>query len=73
MAIPQDKLWHIIAGLIVGAFFAVVLPIDDPIVPVIFAGAIKEFIDGWRYGGADWMDFLATVAGGGVIQIMVYA
>ena len=70
--IPQDKLWHVIAGLIVGSFFAIVLPTEAPVVPVIFAGALKEFIDDWRHGDADWRDFLATVAGGGVIQVMVW-
>ncbi len=71
-AIPQDKLWHVIAGLVIGAFFAIVLPVEAPIVPVIFAGAIKEFIDDWRSGGAGWKDFAATLAGGGLIQIMVW-
>lgn len=70
MSLPQDKLWHVIAGLVVGAFFAIVLPVEVPLVPVIFAGAIKEFIDDWRSGGADWKDFVATVAGGAIIQIM---
>lgn len=71
-AIHQDKLWHVIAGLVIGAFFAIVLPMEAPVVPVIFAGAIKEFIDDWRSGGADWKDFAATLAGGGLIQIMVW-
>ena len=55
-----------------GAFFAVVLPIEAPVVPVIFAGAIREFIDDWRSCGADWKDFAATVVGGGLIQVMVW-
>lgn len=70
-AIPQDKLWHVIAGLVIGAFFAIVLPMEAPVVPVIFAGAIKEFVDDWKHGNADWRDFVATVAGGIIIQGMV--
>lgn len=71
-AVPQDKLWHVIAGLVVGAFFAVVLPIEAPVVPVIFVGAIKEFVDDWRTETSDWRDFVATVSGGGLIQVMVW-
>ncbi len=71
-AIPQDKLWHVIAGLVIGAFFAIVLPMEAPVVPVIFAGAIREFVDDWKHANADWRDFVATVAGGGVIQVMVW-
>lgn len=70
-AIPQDKLWHVIAGLVIGASFAIVLPIEAPVVPVIFAGAIKEFVDDWKHANADWRDFVATVAGGIIIQGMV--
>ena len=70
--LPQDKLWHVVAGLIVGSFFAIVLPIEAPIVPVVFAGAIKEFVDDWRKGCGDWRDFVATLAGGAVIQIMAW-
>ena len=72
MALPQDKLWHVIAGLVIGALFAIVLPMEAPIVPVVFAGAIKEFVDQWRTGAGDWRDFVATLAGGAVIQVMVW-
>lgn len=66
-----DKLYHIIAGLIIGALFTIVLPMEVPIIPVMFAAFIKEFIDDWRYGKFDWYDFIATMLGGVVIQIMV--
>ena len=72
MALPQDKLWHVIAGLVVGALFAMVLPMEAPIVPVVFAGGIKEFADQWRGGSWDWRDFVATLSGGAVIQAMVW-
>ena len=41
------------------------------IVPVIFAAFIKEFFDVWTDGNFDWVDFLATVIGGAVIQLFV--
>lgn len=63
---------HFIAGLIIAAWFTIVWPIDAPIVPVIFAAFIKEFIDEVRYGGFDWRDLLMTVCGGAVIQIMTF-
>ena len=71
MTLPQDTLWHIIAGLMIWTFFAIVLPIGAPIIPVIFAGGIKEFVDDWHKGANDWRDFIATLAGGAVIQVMV--
>lgn len=67
----EDKLYHIIAGLIFAAIFAIVLPIPIPIVPVIFAAFIKEFVYQWRGGKFDWQDFTATLIGGVIIQIMV--
>lgn len=66
-----DKYLHFIAGLIVAAFFHIALGMEVCIAPVIVAGFIKEFIDEWRYGGADIADFAATVAGGAVIQLFV--
>lgn len=70
-ALTADKYLHFIAGLIVAAFFNIALGMEVCIAPVIVAGFIKEFIDEWRYGGADIADFAATVAGGAVIQLFV--
>lgn len=67
--IGRDKLYHFIAGALVAAFFCITLGMKACIVPAIFAGFIKEFIDQWRYSGWDWFDLLATVLGGAVIQI----
>ena len=41
------------------------------IVPVIFAGFIKEFFDKWTTQEWDWWDFVATCAGGLIIQLFV--
>ena len=70
-ALSADKYLHFIVGLIVAAFFNIALGMEVCIAPVIVAGFIKEFIDEWRYGGADIADFAATVAGGAVIQLIV--
>lgn len=67
-----DKYLHFIAGLIIAAFFAIVLKMDVCIVPVLFAGFIKEAFDEWRYGDFDWRDFAATILGGLIIQLFVY-
>ena len=70
-ALSADKYLHIIAGMVIAAFFNIALGMEVCIAPVIVAGFIKEFIDEWRYGGADIADFAATVAGGAVIQLFV--
>lgn len=67
--IPVDKYLHFIAGLIISAFFCITLGMKVCIVPTIFAGFIKEFVDEWRYGGFDWYDLLATCLGGLIIQL----
>lgn len=69
--IRRDRLYHFIAGLIIAALFYIVLKMPVCIVPVIFAAFIKEFFDVWTDGNFDWIDFLATVIGGAVIQIFV--
>lgn len=70
-ALTADKYLHLIAGLVIAAFFNIALGMEVCIAPVIVAGFIKEFIDEWRYDGADIADFTATIAGGAVIQLIV--
>ena len=70
-ALTADKYLHFIAGLIVAAFFHIALGMGVCIAPVIVVGFLKEFVDEWRYGGADIADFTATLAGGAVIQLIV--
>ena len=67
-----DKYWHFIAGLIISAFFAIVLDMPICIVPTIVAAFAKELFDGFRYSLWDWYDFTATVLGGLVVQVFVY-
>lgn len=60
-----DKVYHFIAGILIYIFFYIFLNSWLSIVPVIIAGAAKEAYD--RYSGKgnpEWLDFIATVAGG---------
>jgi hypothetical protein len=66
-----DKYLHIIAGMVIACLFYIGLDMEVCIAPVVTIGFIKEFIDEWKYGGADIADFVATIAGGGVIQLIV--
>lgn len=70
--VPYDKLLHFIAGLVIAAFFCITLGMKVCIVPAIVAGFAKEFFDNWTSDEVDWWDFVATVAGGLVIQIFAF-
>jgi len=67
--IGYDKLWHVIAGLVIASFFCVTLRMEACIVPVVFAALVKEFFDLWTVDNWNWKDFIATLAGGAVIQL----
>jgi len=68
--VGRDKLYHFIAGMAIAAFFCITLGMQAwCIVPAIFAGFIKEFIDQWRGGTFNWKDLLATVLGGLLISL----
>ena len=62
--VRRDRLYHFIVGLIIGAFCAMVLHVEWAWWPVLAVAFIKEFIDRWNDGNFDWVDLLATVAGG---------
>lgn len=70
--VSYDKWLHCIAGLIIAAFFAIV--IRDPwcIAPVAIAGVAKEVFDLITTKKFDWKDLVATVAGGLIIQVFVW-
>ena len=70
--VRRDRLYHFIAGLFVAAFFLIVLKMHFCLWPVIFVAFIKEFVDVWQDGNFDWIDLLATVAGGLFIQLLVW-
>ena len=69
LRIPQDKWMHLVAGLIVAAFAAMVCGCRWCIVPALVAGLLKELFDYITTRTADWRDLVATVAGGLIIQI----
>lgn len=73
-SIPSDKLLHLLAGVLVAAFFALVVPHTAKwcIVFAVFAGVAKESIDQYRYKGWDWLDLAYTMAGGFIIQIFAW-
>lgn len=72
--IPSDKRLHIIAGLVIAAFFALVIPTGRLwcMAPAIVAGIAKELYDYFDYGKFDWVDMLYTITGGFVIQVFAW-
>ena len=65
-----DKLYHFIAGMII--FWVASYFMACPIIPVIVIGATKEIYDRViRHNYADFWDFLATVAGGILIWVVM--
>jgi hypothetical protein len=70
--IRRDRLYHFIAGMICAAICLIVLKMYVCIWPVLFVAFIKEFIDLWQDGNFDWIDLLATILGGAVIQVLVF-
>lgn len=72
--IPSDKMLHFIAGLIVVAVTAIVFPCaaNYAIVSAVIAGVAKEVIDEFDYGGWDWWDLVATIAGGFLMQLFIW-
>lgn len=73
-SIPSDKMLHFIAGMLITATIAVIVPRFAPIAMTVtvVAGFAKELRDEIAYGGFDWKDLLATVLGGVVMQIIIY-
>jgi len=72
--IPADKLLHFIAGALIAAFFALVVPTGRLwcIGPVVLAAIAKEIYDEVDYGGFDWADIGSTVLGGLIIQVFAW-
>lgn len=74
VSVPNDKLLHFIAGLLITSFFAIVIPFTASwcISFAIVAGLVKEAIDEYK-NPMNWSneDLFATVLGGFVIQAFV--
>lgn len=69
-SLPVGKLLYCIFGLILAAFFNIVLGMKVCIVPTIFGGFIIMFIKARNGGRADWLGLLSAVVGGALIQIL---
>jgi len=78
----KDKVCHIIAGFIISFVAALILSKFIPMYYVglaslaigILAGVVKEAIDQYRYKGADYFDFFATLMGAaaGTVAFLVF-
>ena len=65
-----DKLYHFIAGAII--FWVASYFMSCPIIPVIVIGTGKEVYDKIiKHSYADFWDFLATVAGGLIVWVVI--
>lgn len=73
-SIPSDKMLHFIAGMLITAIVAVIVPRFAPlaVTVAVVAGLAKEVYDEITYGGFDFKDWLATVIGGVVMQIIIW-
>lgn len=69
-AIPIDKWLHFVFGIVIAAASYFLLDIKACIAPVIVAAIVKELIDEFRCGGADFADLAYTVVGGAIIQLL---
>lgn len=73
-SIPSDKMLHFVAGMLITAIVAVVIPrfASLAVTVAVIAGFAKEVRDEIAYGGFDWKDLLATVLGGAVMQVFIF-
>ena len=72
--IARDKILHLLAGVLIAALFALIVPCSAGWCSIfaVFAGVAKEVIDQYRYNGWDWADLAYTVIGGLIIQIFAW-
>lgn len=70
--VKPGLLYSFIIGLLVAVFCLFVLKMYFCLWPVLFIGFVKECIDSATDGNFDWVDLLATVVGGLVVQAFVW-
>lgn len=72
----KDKLLHFLVGAIIALIGTALFGATIGICLAISAGILKEIYDEVDYGGADFLDILATTAGGltgsGIPTILTY-
>jgi hypothetical protein len=59
-----DKVFHFVAGMAILEVVSIFCPFWVALIAVLLAGVSKETRDQIVYRGWDWIDLLATVAGG---------
>ena len=75
MTIPRDKIYHAIAGAVIGSgVFYATRSAAWGIGAAALAGIVKEVLDSFGHGDTDAFDALATIAGGmvacGVLSLL---
>ena len=75
LSVPITKVYYFAAGLIIGAFIAI-LGVDEtamyPLVGVIAIALAKEALVYMLKNKWSWQNFLATSIGGLIIQLIVF-
>lgn len=71
MKIPYDKKLHLGTGFIFALIGSLLFTPLVGLVIAVIAGMIKELYDWIDYGGRDWKDLLATMAGGAIGAFIV--
>ncbi len=69
----QDKVLHILAGLIITIAVGFALTVSHGVLAGVIAGLAKELYDQYDYNGFDFLDLLATYAGvciGGAVVVL---
>lgn len=68
-----DKALHFFAGLVIVAILLVAgVPALYAGIACLLAAAGKEALDEYTYGGADLLDFVATMAGGILVLVVSF-
>ena len=70
--VPYDKWLHVIAGLMLCAFFAISLGWKCVLPVALVAGLLKEVFDWFTTKNFDCWDWVATICGGFAIQVFVW-
>lgn len=71
--VPQDKLLHFIAGMLITALFAVIKTVAPyALFFGMLAGVLKEWWDNGNDGSVEWKDILTTCLGALLMQIFIW-
>ena len=75
MIFKQDKLKHLLAGIGISLVFGVQFSPLIGLITAAIVGALKEIIWDWllKKGTPEFLDFVATVAGGVLGAVILHA